>query len=531
MFVAQAADARLVLPGNACLGLAALRLCQVSREDVSVVSLVKHDLEFILKQIKIAEAHSAGESLDDLVSHDLLPYGLRTVDGSYNNLGTGNELFGSSDQLMPRLLNPVFNPAEARPANLHPGVPAGPQTSYAQNSGSVYDSQPRIISNLVLDQTIGNPATVIAALVALGHEDPYAVLAVSANSVAYQAAVSAYEVAELAQKNLVVAQVSGDATIIAFAQQVVDQANAAKASAFETFSNLTGVTFEGDTVFIPNVSADLGDTAPFNGFFTLFGQFFDHGLDLVSKGGSGTVYIPLQPDDPLYVPGSPTNFMVLTRATNQPGPDGALGTADDVHEHANETTPWVDLNQVYASNPSHQVFLRAYVLVDGKPVATGHMLEGATGGPPTWADIKAQAASMLGIELTDADVLRVPAVLTDLYGEFIRDANGMPQLVTETGFVSGDLGAPAAASQATPLPAARATTVSKAATATTSSPAAPATTACGAATTATRSCSPRASATTASTTSMPIRARGRTCSISASSASRPRPSRTWSIST
>ena len=198
-----------------------------------MVSLVKHDLEFILKQIKIAEEHTAGTPLTDLVSHDLLPYGLRTVDGSYNNLGTGNELFGSSSQIMPRLLNPVFNPAEARPANLHPGVPAGPQTSYAQNSGSVYDSQPRIISNLVLDQTIGNPATVIAALVALGHEDPYAILGVPANSVAYQAAVSAYEVAELAQKNLVVAQVSGDATIIAFAQQVVDQADAGKESAFD----------------------------------------------------------------------------------------------------------------------------------------------------------------------------------------------------------------------------------------------------------------------------------------------------------
>ena len=36
-------------------------------------------------------------------------------------------------------------------------------------------------------------------------------------------------------------------------------------------------------------------------WFTLFGQFFDHGLDLVNKGGSGTVFIPLQPDDPLYV--------------------------------------------------------------------------------------------------------------------------------------------------------------------------------------------------------------------------------------
>ena len=54
---------------------------------------------------------------------------------------------------------------------------------------------------------------------------------------------------------------------------------------------------------------------PFNSWFTLFGQFFDHGLDLVGKGGSGTVFIPLQPDDPLYVAGSHTNFMVLTRAT------------------------------------------------------------------------------------------------------------------------------------------------------------------------------------------------------------------------
>ena len=44
--------------------------------------------------------------------------------------------------------------------------------------------------------------------------------------------------------------------------------------------------------------------APFNQWFTLFGQFFDHGLDLVNKGESGTVFIPLQPDDPLYEEGS-----------------------------------------------------------------------------------------------------------------------------------------------------------------------------------------------------------------------------------
>ena len=60
--------------------------------------------------------------------------------------------------------------------------------------------------------------------------------------------------------------------------------------------------------------------------------------------------------------------MVLTRATNRgPGADGVLGTADDIHEHENTTSPFVDQNQTYSSHPSHQVFLRAYVLdADGQ---------------------------------------------------------------------------------------------------------------------------------------------------------------------
>ena len=93
-------------------------------------------------------------------------------------------------------------------------------------------------------------------------------------------------------------------------------------------------------------------------WFTLFGQFFDHGLDLVNKGGSGTVFIPLQPDDPLYVPGSPTNFMVLTRATNRPARTASLARPT-TSDHVNTTSPFVDQNQTYTSHPSHQVFLRA----------------------------------------------------------------------------------------------------------------------------------------------------------------------------
>jgi hypothetical protein len=193
---------------------------------------------------------------------------------------------------------------------------------------------------------------------------------------------------------------------------------------------------DGDNVHLPAIAPDEGLSAPFNSWFTLFGQFFDHGLDLVNKGGSGTVFVPLQPDDPLYVEGRHTNFMVLTRATVSPGPDGVMNTADDVRP-VNTTTAYVDQNQTYTSHPSHQVFLRQYVLnTDGDPVATGKLIEGggaSIGGMATWGEVKAQARTVLGINLTDNDVGSVPLLRTDPYGNFIPGPNGFPQLITGVG--------------------------------------------------------------------------------------------------
>src|SRR5258708_35254894 len=79
-----------------------------------------------------------------------LPSGLRTVDGSYNNLVTAPDqhMFGAADVLFPRVLTPNFRDAEPNPAN-----PTGPVTSYKQNTGTVFDSEPRLISNLIVDQT------------------------------------------------------------------------------------------------------------------------------------------------------------------------------------------------------------------------------------------------------------------------------------------------------------------------------------------------------------------------------------------
>ncbi len=55
---------------------------------------------------------------------------------------------------------------------------------------------------------------------------------------------------------------------------------------------------------------------------------------------------------------------------------------------------------------------------------------------------------MLGIKLHDLNVHAVPAVLTDFYGEFVRGANGFPQLVTPNGAVEGNPSAPLNAMEA-----------------------------------------------------------------------------------
>ncbi|OYU01216.1 MAG: hypothetical protein CFE36_12075 [Sphingomonadaceae bacterium PASS1] len=423
------------------------------KEINTMLKLNINDLVHIMKQIKIAENHTATGQLVDHMGNplnNLVPAGLRTVTGEYNNLVNLNA--GASDQLMPRLSNPTWNAAEANPRT-------GASTSYQQLSGSVYDSQPRIISNLIADQSLTNPVAVIAALAAVG----------ITSGPLYSSIMTLAEAARMgindalaADKALFTADTALAAAGMPTSGAAFDDAEAARlvrdtahvtrdtaVSAATAQLALAGIEMDGDSILMPNVMTDLGSTAPLNGFMTLFGQFFDHGLDGIGKGGAGTVFIPLQPDDPLYVPGSPTNFMVLTRATNLPGADGILGTADDVREATNGTTAWIDLSQNYASHESHQVFLREYKLVDGKPAATGMLLAGVNGGPPTWADVKLQAKEMLGIELSDMDVHSVPLLATDLYGNFIPGANGFAQLVTgPTTLVEGNPAAPVAASSA-----------------------------------------------------------------------------------
>ncbi|KRE07128.1 hypothetical protein ASE63_23060 [Bosea sp. Root381] len=468
------------------------------------MKLNAHDLQFILKQIEIAEQHSAmiagvsgtdsidqiGDALRELVDNPLLPNGLRTVDGSYNNLVPGRERWGASGEPFPQLTQP--NWVNEEDDALMFGTPTNPvwlnNNNYASTGGTalapgqlapgtVVDADPRIISNLIVDQTLDNPAAIAAALRHAGVSEaqiPGLVTQIRAAHQAQPGALAALDAAEAAlltaqeAHNQVLEDIAAAETIaelqpllaaLEIASNAVTAATQgrddalADAGALAALLDQHGVELDGNTVLLPNVAPDEGLSAPYNSWFTLFGQFFDHGLDLVKKGGNGTVYIPLQPDDPLYNPATPhTNFMVLTRVS-----------VDD--EAANVTTPWVDQNQTYTSHASHQVFLREYELgPDGKPVATGLLLEGANGGLATWKDIKDQARTMLGIELTDADVGKVPLLRTDPYGRFIPDPDtGYAQVIVGVGpdgvpntaddlVISGTPTAPASLASAVRLP-------------------------------------------------------------------------------
>jgi Ca2+-binding RTX toxin-like protein len=89
------------------------------------------------------------------------------------------------------------------------------------------------------------------------------------------------------------------------------------------------------------------------------------------------------------------------------------------------------------------VFLREYVdNSQGRPVSTGKFLSSPDGGLANWAEIKTQAATVLGLQLVDTDVTEIPMIKSDPYGKFEPGpARGLPQYVTtdpDNPFVEGD---------------------------------------------------------------------------------------------
>ncbi|MBQ0920052.1 M10 family metallopeptidase C-terminal domain-containing protein [Hydrogenophaga aromaticivorans] len=134
----------------------------------------------------------------------------------------------------------------------------------------------------------------------------------------------------------------------------------------------------------PNTEYFIGATnpgvAPVNGWFVLFGQFFDHGLDFIGKGSDGTkITINLATDDPMYGvidpnTGQPTTKIVISRA------DVSGFTADGTAQWVNHTSPYIDQSQTYGSDQEVTDILREWVSTDGglSYHASSHLIDGQT---------------------------------------------------------------------------------------------------------------------------------------------------------
>ena len=381
------------------------------------------DLRFILTQIQISEAHAAQETgtcvgpvltvtdcvipattplvptadpnavpaVTDIPSPDL-PWGLRQIDGRNNTLLTaqGSDAFST------------WNGVEYLPET-STALPIG--KSAMGSSGQPFT---RMTAPLWRDVKACAPDFVTCPTTVKYSDRTQAVL--------------------------------NDAQIRLISNLISDQSAsnpAAVIAAGPGASPTIGATGDGSYI-IPNVAPAGGVFAPYNGLFALFGQFFDHGLDLVGKQKSNFVVMPLAQDDPLYVPGGRTNFMLLNRTDTTPASDAGV----------NSTTPWIDQNQTYGSHPSKNVFMRDYVCATSAtatvagpcsvgvsaPESTGELLHSAIAhNIANWSEVKANAVQKLGIELTDYDVTDVPLLVTDEFGRFIKGPNGFPMIVLKDG--------------------------------------------------------------------------------------------------
>ncbi|BAN49815.1 peroxidase family protein [Metapseudomonas resinovorans] len=265
-------------------------------------------------------AMPAGESLWYNGARD--PIGLRNVSGYFNNLTHDGHAWGSFGQDFIRLTLPdyshyvrqnVDNAAWLQYLASHPDADIANATPYADPSASVVDYTPRMIS-----QTIAS-AGVVFARDAQGH------ILHDANGVAV----------------------------------VSDPGLLGQLGEADPTSPDSG------QYFIRNLNTVSGDPST-TGWFTLFGQFFDHGLDFIDKPSqTATITIPLAPDDPLYgsigPDGQPVRSITIHRASV-----GSVDAAGNP-QYRNLDSPYIDQNQTYGSDAAVTQLLREWVADPSHP--------------------------------------------------------------------------------------------------------------------------------------------------------------------
>ena len=289
------------------------------------------------------------------------PFGLRNVQGLFNNVSSpNNAAWGAAFYAFARNSNADYSHYATGGVDL--------SKQYANPFVSVNDSTPRMISQLV---------------------DSYAALErVEAAAPGTFTDHAVYQITDLTTGQPQVGGYDANGNPLA-----------------------GGLYFRDD--FVRNLNTLSGDPT-LTGWSVLFGQFFDHGLDFIGKGGNTTngvgsrIYIDLDPTDPLYDPAHGVTRFSIPRATVanpeaagpdgmfrtaddilSPGLDGKYGTADDIigptnPAYINHSSPYIDQSQTYGSDDDVTNLLREWVKdpVSGQYVPGMYLFDGTTLAAP-----------------------------------------------------------------------------------------------------------------------------------------------------
>jgi len=181
--------------------------------------------------------------------------------------------------------------------------------------------------------------------------------------------------------------------------------------------------------FYGNVASIAGN-APNNGFFALFGQFFDHGLDFIAKGSGYNIVIPLAVDDPLYgqigPDGKPQTSITITRATVS-GFD-----ANGNPQYVDHSSPYIDQSQTYGSIDDVTQILRAWVIdpLTGKYIPGATLFDGNHTQAYTNGFGEQTKATLPTLNELRAEILKTRSVATDASGMDVLDSKGVDQGLT-----------------------------------------------------------------------------------------------------
>lgn len=188
-----------------------------------------------------------------------------------------------------------------------------------------------------------------------------------------------------------------------------------------------------------NLDRDLPNAFGGNELFAAFGQYYDHGMDFLVKGGSnidGTAAGSIT-----GIGNAGFGGLSITRGSVAPG-TGINGVA---REQINATSPFIDQNQTYGSSEAILEFLLER---DASGRTTAKLLEAPGGGLPMLKDLIANWNKGVAAGLVPAfDYAWVfnfrgtgEPLLIDFNPALVTNANGSPNLNAslDLHFVAGD---------------------------------------------------------------------------------------------